>query len=202
MQRMLAATAAACCLGVLAATLALAASRGGGSGTTELGPFHGSGIQIGGSCGNTWGMLNNITTRYSVYPPNRDGTTTAVQTVDGVLTTIAGKSPGACVGGPDNGNTIAAGVRVKLHATEMETISGGAFNPTANAPPSASPRPSCRILRRYGNGHTRLLGRGLDNALQRALHHALRRQKRRRHHRRRAPALHLATAWLSDALRA
>lgn len=111
------------------ATIAYATS--GSSGTKELGPFRGSGVQIGGSCGNTWGTLNDITTRYSVYPPNRDGTTTAVQTVDGVLTTIAGKSPGACVGGPDNGNTIGADVRVTLHATEMETINGGVFNPNA-----------------------------------------------------------------------
>lgn len=66
-----------------------------------------------------------------MYPPNRDGSTTAVQTVDGVLTTIAGQSPGACVGGPDDGSTIGAGVRVKVHATEMETISGGVFNSKA-----------------------------------------------------------------------
>jgi hypothetical protein len=112
---------------VLAGALALAAA-GGGSGTTELGPFHGSGVQIGGTCGNTWGTLNDITTRYSVYPPNRDGTITAVQTVDGILTTLAGKSPGACNGGPDTGSTIGAGIRVKLHATEMETVSGGTFN--------------------------------------------------------------------------
>ena len=67
MQRVLMATGAVCCLGALAGTLALAASRGG-SGTTELGPFHGSGIQIGGSCANPWGTLNDITTRYSVLP--------------------------------------------------------------------------------------------------------------------------------------
>ena len=35
------------------------------------------------------------------------------------------------MGGPDNGNTVGAGVRVTLHATEMETISGGVFNPNA-----------------------------------------------------------------------
>jgi hypothetical protein len=91
MQRLFVVTGTVCCLGAVVGALALAAS-GGGSGTTELGPFHGSGIQIGGSCGNTWGTLNDITTRYSVYPPNSDGTITAVQTVDGVLTTIAGTS--------------------------------------------------------------------------------------------------------------
>jgi hypothetical protein len=128
--RLAVAAGAVCCLGGVAGALALAAS-GGGSGTTELGPFHGSGIPIGGSCGNTWGTLNDNTTRYSVYPPNRDGTTTAVQTVGGMLTTLAGKSPGACNGGPDNGKTIGAGIRVKLYATEMETISGGIFNPHA-----------------------------------------------------------------------
>jgi hypothetical protein len=131
MKRLLVLTGAACCLGGVMGALALAA-MGGGSGTTELGPFHGSGIQIGGSCGNIWGALTDVTTRYSVYPPNRDGTITAVQTVDGMLTTAAGKSPGACDGGPDNGKTIGAGVRVRLHATEMETISGGVFNPGAH----------------------------------------------------------------------
>ncbi|MDP9255774.1 MAG: hypothetical protein M3Q31_04375, partial [Actinomycetota bacterium] len=78
---------------------------GGGSGTTELDPFRGSGIQITGTCGNVWGTLS-ATTRYSVYPPNRNSSITAVQTVDGVLTTAAGHSPNACNGGPDNGSTI------------------------------------------------------------------------------------------------
>ena len=130
MRRILVLTGAMCSLVVIAGAMALAAS-GGGSGTTELGPFRGSGIQIGGTCGNTWGILDDVTTRYSVYPANRDGTVTAVQTVDGVLTTIAGKSPGACNGGPDSGNTVGTSVQVKLHATEMETIGGGVFNPDA-----------------------------------------------------------------------
>jgi hypothetical protein len=130
MHRLLVVTGAVCCLGGVLGALALAAS-GGGSGTTELGPFRGSGIQIGGTCGNTWGTLS-ATTRYSVYPPNRDGSITAVQTVDGVLITAAGQSPGACNGGPDNGSTVGAGIRVKVHAIELETISGGTFNPNAN----------------------------------------------------------------------
>jgi hypothetical protein len=130
MKRLLVLAGGISCLGAALGAMALASS-GGGSGTTELGPFHGAGVQIGGSCGNVWGTLNRITTRYSVFPPNRDGTVTALQTVDGVLTTVAGTSPGACDGGPDNGSTIAAGVRVTLHASEMETISGGVFDPRA-----------------------------------------------------------------------
>jgi hypothetical protein len=128
MRRVLAATAAICCLGGALGALALA--RPAGSGTTDLGPFHGSAIQIVGTCGNVWGTAS-ATTRYNVYPPNRDGSVTAVQTVDATLVTLAGASPGACNGGPDNGSTIAAGVRVRLHALQMETIRGGTFNPHA-----------------------------------------------------------------------
>ena len=130
MKRLLVITGAIVCLGGGLGAFALAAS-GGGSGTTELGPFHGSGIAITGTCGNVWGTAG-ATTRYSVYPPNRDGTITAVQTVEGVLVTAAGQSPGACNGGPDNGNTVGAGIRVKLGATELETITGGTFNPHAH----------------------------------------------------------------------
>jgi hypothetical protein len=118
-----------CCVGGVLGALALAAS-GGASAATELGPFRGSGIEVGGTCGNIWGTMGG-TTRYTVYPPNRDGSITAVQTFDGILITSAGKSPGACSGGPDSGSTIAAGVPVYVHAIEMETISGGTFNPDA-----------------------------------------------------------------------
>jgi hypothetical protein len=130
MHRLIVIAGAVCCLGGSLGALALAAGAGR-SGTTELGPFRGSGFQITGTCGNVWGTLS-ATTRYSVYPPNRNGSITSVQTVDAVLTTAAGHSPNACNGGPDNGSTIAAGVRVHLHAIEEETITGGTFNPSAH----------------------------------------------------------------------
>ncbi len=111
------------------ATGAVALAGGGGSGVTRLGPFPLPDFQQTGSCGNVWDVTN-YSLLYTVYPVNRDGTYTVVQTAIGFGKSVAGSSPNACNGGPNNGVTVGAGIPVvEPNDITVQRVSGGTFNP-------------------------------------------------------------------------
>ena len=184
MKQRLMLTGAACCLGGVMGAFAFAATAEDRA-RPELGPFRGSGIQIGGSCGNTWGTLNDITTRYSVYPPNRDSTITAVQIVDGVLVvTMAGKSPEnmqrrAGQWQHDRRRRPPQAARHRDGDDQRWRLQ----SPTHSAPLNVSLRPSYPRSSAAPRPSPRLLLRRLEVTVQRPLHQALPGQKRRRRHR-------------------
>jgi hypothetical protein len=117
----------AACAGAAGAALALAG--GPSSGVTSLGPFRLTPFPQTGSCGNTWDVTDYKLT-YTVYPQNRDGSYTVVQTAVGHGTSVAGASPEACNGGPNNGATIGGGIHVfEPNDITVQQVSGGTFNP-------------------------------------------------------------------------
>jgi hypothetical protein len=113
----------------VASAAALAIAGGPNSGVTSLGPFPLTNFQQTGSCGNTWDVTDYKLT-YTVYPQNRDGSYTVVQTAVGHGTSLAGASPEACNGGPNNGATIGGGIPVfEPNDITVDQIYGGTFNP-------------------------------------------------------------------------
>lgn len=111
-------------------TWTISCNEPAGSIVSQLGPVSVSAIDDTGTCNNTWAE--------DAYDKNYTLTETgpnaySVQSVeDGTFVSNAGQSPGACESGPDNGNTVAAGVTGTLHQVWINTL-------TATASPSASP---------------------------------------------------------------
>jgi hypothetical protein len=85
-----------------------------------------------GTCGNTWAtdFMDRV---YKVDTvPNDDGTYTVREEFKhGTFTTIAGPSPGACQGHPNNGNTVPDGLTGKMHGSFVLTVTGGVYDPNA-----------------------------------------------------------------------
>jgi len=85
-----------------------------------------------GTCNNVW-ALDSFNKFYTITP-NEDGTyNVQVNYKDGTFVTTGGSnpyggrataSPGACEGGLDNGNTVAAGVTGKTHQEYNGTVTG------------------------------------------------------------------------------
>jgi len=113
-----------------AGAAAVALAGGGGSGVVHLGPIQGvQGFPWTGSCGNVW-QVADYKNVYEVYPRNPDGSYTVVESQVGKGRTLSGPSPDACSGGPNNGVTVAAGIRTKEDDLSVFVISGGIFDPT------------------------------------------------------------------------
>lgn len=92
---------------------------------TSVGPYD-SGSTDSGTCGNDWA---NDSYQRSFTDVTVAG---ATENYDGGFTSVAGHSPNACNGGPDNGHTILAGVSGTFNGTLTLVISGGTqFTPGA-----------------------------------------------------------------------
>jgi hypothetical protein len=86
-----------------------------------------------GSCNNEWAQ--DTFDKLFTLTANKDGTyNVQADYKHGTFVTYAGKSPGACESGTDNGNTVAAGVTGKTHQTYDATV-------TASTAPDQ--HPSC-----------------------------------------------------------
>ncbi len=99
--------------------------------TVHYGPFAGA-TPDSGTCGNNW--ANDTFDRFfSVNTtPNPDGTYNVTEEFkNGTFVTVAGKSPGACENGPDNGNTVGDGVTGTMHGTFNIVVSNGTYDPNA-----------------------------------------------------------------------
>jgi len=89
----------------------------------EVGPIAVVAQEDIGTCNNVW-ALDSFDKFYTITP-NKDGTyNVQVNYKDGTFVTLAGKSPGACESGTDNGNTVAAGVMGKTHQEYNGTVTG------------------------------------------------------------------------------
>ena len=76
-----------------------------------------------GTCNNVWAV--DSFNKFYTITSNNDGTyNLQVNYKDGTFVTQAGKSPGACESGTDNGNTVAAGVTGKTHQEYNGTVTG------------------------------------------------------------------------------
>ena len=76
-----------------------------------------------GSCNNVW--AEDYFNKFYTITLNRDETYNVnVKYKDGIFVTNAGTSPGACISGTDNGNTVAAGVFGRTHQEYNRTLSG------------------------------------------------------------------------------
>jgi hypothetical protein len=84
-----------------------------------------------GSCDNAW-ATDTVKSDFKVKR-NDDGSFRFTRRDHGTFVTMAGKSPGACNKGSDNGHTIRAGVTGKVHGYIVGTVTGGTFNPNGCA---------------------------------------------------------------------
>jgi hypothetical protein len=84
-----------------------------------------------GSCGNTW-AAQTLRRTYRVFPRNPDGGYTVLMKQAGRCHNLTGGSPGVCNNGtPDNGSTVAAGVRGWTRAYEFLIVRDGTFDRVA-----------------------------------------------------------------------
>lgn len=85
-----------------------------------------------GTCGVDW-QNETLDRVYKVdTSQNADGTFNVREEFkNGVFTTIAGPSPGACESGSNNGNTVPNGLTGTMQGYWLMTVSGGTFNPGA-----------------------------------------------------------------------
>ncbi len=111
----------ACAIGLMAAPSALAV-------TTTEGPYGSTTFADYGTCGNNWATFSNGTTHYFVSSQKPNGTYNLKLKITGRFTSIAGQSPGACLGG---NTTITNGVRGSFSLTFYFVVSGGTFDPSA-----------------------------------------------------------------------
>jgi hypothetical protein len=118
---------------LLALALASTAIAAAGNGFP---PIMASGQRVDldtGTCNNDWASVSLDKT----YKLTRTGVGTYNLEVKehGLFTTIAGKSPGACESGTDNGNTVAAGVTGSAVETYNAVVTSTA---TPNSKPDCS----------------------------------------------------------------
>lgn len=95
------------------------------------GPYA-SGSTDSGTCGNLWAD-DTFDRVFQVDPTrNPDGTYSVTEFFrNGHFTTNAGSSPGACEGGPNNGNTLPDGVTGVMQGSFTIVVSGGEYDPAA-----------------------------------------------------------------------
>jgi hypothetical protein len=116
--RLALAAGGAAALAAVAAGAALA--LGGGSGTSNFGPYTRSGLVDVSTCGRLWAEGTDSLT-YRVFPQASDGTYTVQGIATASLRTIPGSSLGACNNSSaDNGAAVAGGIPV--HATDEGVI--------------------------------------------------------------------------------
>jgi hypothetical protein len=106
---------------VLMASIALAAP---GKGLPiKIGPIAVVAQDDFGTCNNVWAQ--DSFNKFYTITPNKDGTyNVQVNYKDGTFVTQAGKSPGACESGADNGNTVAIGITGRTHQEYNGTVIG------------------------------------------------------------------------------
>lgn len=78
-----------------------------------------------GTCGNYWA------TDYLVRWGTNFAPTSFIMNFKGNFVTVAGFSPGACEAGPNNGNTVQAGLQGSFSGFFTVNVVGGTFNPSA-----------------------------------------------------------------------
>lgn len=90
----------------------------------SYGPFFGTSPDSG-TCGNNWAndSLGRTGTNFTQH--------SFIMHFDGSFVTVAGKSPGACESGSDNGNTVQDGVSGSFNGYFTVNVPGGSFNPGA-----------------------------------------------------------------------
>lgn len=95
----------------------------GGQPPIKIGPIAVVAQEDIGTCNNVW-ALDSFNKFYTITI-NHDRTwNVKVQYKDGTFVTQAGISPGACIGGNTNGNTVSAGVLGKTHQEYNRTVIG------------------------------------------------------------------------------
>ncbi len=126
---LVAAAASAMLLGAVAAP---ALAGPGGQPPIKVGPIHVVAQEDIGTCNNVW-ALDSFDKGYTITS-NMDGSyNVQVNYKNGTFVTLAGKSPGACESGSDNGNTVAAGVTGKTHQEYNGTVIGTLSGATCGA---------------------------------------------------------------------
>jgi hypothetical protein len=101
---------------------AIAKTKAGGTFTD--GPYS-STSPDSGTCGNNWAIDLATRTFVVTLPGNGDGTYNVVEKFKkGTFLTLAGDSPGACNGGPSNGNTVKEGVSGTFVGTFNMVVTG------------------------------------------------------------------------------
>jgi hypothetical protein len=116
---------AALVMSALVAGVAIAAP-----GTFKSGPWASTGPDSG-TCGNDW-ATDTYNRNFMVQPQNADQTYNVVEKyAQGDFVTVAGKSPGACETGTDNGRTISAGVSGTFSGTLDIVVTNGTLNKNA-----------------------------------------------------------------------
>jgi hypothetical protein len=109
-------------------------AAGKGQKPIKVGPIHVVGAEDIGTCNNVWAL----DTFDKVYTIKADGFGTydvSVKYNKGTFVTLAGKSPGACATGVDDGHTVAAGIKGKTQQEYDGTVTGTLI-PGAKCTPS------------------------------------------------------------------
>ena len=104
-------------LGALALVIGVAAPA---AAATTLGPYAGASADSG-TCGNNWANDTYLRT-FTVGTPTASGTPVTELFTNGRFTAVAGKSPGACQAGGDNGGTVAAGIQGTFSGSESGIV--------------------------------------------------------------------------------
>jgi hypothetical protein len=84
-----------------------------------------------GTCNNEW-AVDSFDKSFKLTPNVDDTYNLQANYKNGTFVTLAGKSPGACKSGSDDGNTVAAGITGRTHQEYDATV-------TATTAPNSSP---------------------------------------------------------------
>ena len=125
MRRILSIVALACTALLTIGVVAASASE------THSYTFAGQSSADSSTCGNDW--ANDTYTRaFKVYSqPSTSSTYRVVENFkNGHFVTVQAMSPGACEGGPNNGNLVSAGIHGSFHGSYILVVSGGTFSQT------------------------------------------------------------------------
>jgi hypothetical protein len=112
------------------------------------------GCPSGGSCNNEWATVS-LDKVYKLTLVT-DGMYNLEVKEEGPLTTLPGKSPGACESGTDNGHTVAAGITGRTHQD---------FNATVKSAVAPNRHPDCGVSGCAGSGDflDAVFGAGVGN---------------------------------------
>jgi hypothetical protein len=107
-----------------------------------------------GSCNNEWATVS-LDKAYKLTLVT-DGMYNLEVKEEGPLTTLPGKSPGACESGTDNGHTVAAGITGRTHQE---------FNATVKSAVAPNRHPDCGVSGCAGSGDflDAVFGAGVGN---------------------------------------
>jgi hypothetical protein len=124
------------------AAIALAVVGGSGRGYAPIGPFINDDQNDVTTCGEIWAN-GKVSNSYKVFPRRPDGSYFVYEEIASQLRTLEGQSVGACNNGaPDNGNTVGAGIKVRVSSLATWIVRNGSFDPEATC---VSANPACFI---------------------------------------------------------